>query len=49
VTEFFAKEQEDQDMSLVTVVQEQVDEIARINAERDAEIEQALARYNPQL
>jgi len=47
MTEFFAKEQEDQNMSLVAVVQEQVDEIARINAERDAEIKQALARYNP--
>jgi len=47
MTEFFTKEQEDQDMSLVTVVQEQVDEIARINAERDAEIEQALAWFNP--
>ena len=34
MTEFFAKEQEEQDTSLVNAVQEQVDEIARINAER---------------
>jgi hypothetical protein len=34
MTEFVAKEQEEREMSLVTLVQEQVDEIARINAER---------------
>jgi cytochrome bd-type quinol oxidase subunit 1 len=49
MTEGFAKEQEDQDMSLVTVVQEQVDEIARITAKRDVEIEQALAWFNPRI
>jgi hypothetical protein len=47
MTEFVAKEQEEREMSLVTVVQEQVDEIARINAERDAKIEQARDWFNP--
>jgi len=49
MTVVFAKEQEDQDMILVTELQEQLDEIARIDAKRDVEIEQALAWFNPRI